>query len=1180
MAKIRVYELAKELGKDNKEMETAIRSLGLEIKGVMSTLDDDQAQLVRRQLQGGAPPRNDGRREPDRRPSGGPAPSQSGPGPQAPTGAGAANPPSGPMVIRRRGMGPRPTDEDEVAPAAPVRVEPPRQPQPQPGPAPVRRPVAPFIQGPTSHSAHVPSASPATTTVPAPRPASLRPPEPVRVDTSAFTSAFDAPARPAETSVRPPEPVEPIRSATPVVEPERAPEPVTPASPQPVQPAPVATPVTPAEEAPQPAARVEAPRTESPRVEPRPEAPRGMVSPRIETPRPAAPPAARPPQQNPPSMRPNQPTVRPSTQGQPTGRPGPQQSVSRPTPQQQSSRPTAPPPEVESKPAVGTRIQLPANTRRLPGGIAARMEDGPQGRESTPRDMPQVRHGGDRRGEMRGEPSPSPVGQPLKPGVQTRPGPGRPGATGITGTRPLQTTQSAPTPAKPAQQPMERPAPTGNQRPIDVSRGPGGTPIATRGPNAPSAAPMARPAVPQQTIETDETTGRRVVRNESGVIVGAASQRAEPKIVGFIPLANRARPQQVFITDASETEQRGRATVRKQREERAQAQGRRRKMTVRSMGRRPGGPLSTRITTQEMSDAKKRIRVDEVIQIADLAHQLGKKATAVLRLLWGMGMRGLTLNNVIDAETAELVASEFGYTVENVSFQEDEFIEGWDEAAGETRAPVVTIMGHVDHGKTSLLDKIRKTAVATGEAGGITQHIGAYKVSTPKGDVVFLDTPGHEAFSAMRTRGAQVTDVVVLVVAADDGIMPTTVEAIKQARDANVPIVVAINKIDKPEANPGRIKQMLMEWHLVGEEFGGETIICEISAKTGKGIEQLLEMLAVQAEILDLRATSEGRAQGVVLEARVDKGRGPISTVLVEAGTLNRGDIVVANEYSGKVRGIIDDKGVALDTVGPSTPVELLGLDGVPSAGDRFNVVENEKAARQLISHRRETRRRKESVRTGPSIQDFIQRKKTPTLKIVMRADVQGSAEALKQALLDLSTDKVKVEVILAGVGAITQTDVKMASAGEAVIIGFSTKPVGKAAPTADAEKVPIFVFNVIYDALDKTRELMLGLLEPEYREREQGEAEVRALFPIPKIGVVAGCRITRGIVQRSSHVRVVRGGQVIHKGRISSLRVIKDDVKEVREGFECGIVIDSFPTIEPGDVIQAFEMEVLTPTL
>ncbi|MBK7823965.1 MAG: translation initiation factor IF-2 [Nannocystis sp.] len=916
------------------------------------------------------------------------------------------------------------------------------------------------------------------------------------------------------------------------------------------------------------------------------------------------PPAARPQPQAP--NRPA-PTTAAPVQSRPTT---PTQQPSRPNSASPASRTPAPPQprasEVEPKPAVGSRIQLPANTRRLPGGIAARMDDDTPRRDS-PREMPQVRHGGERRGDSQTSahaqsPSsgPSPIGQPLKPGVQTRPGPGRPGATGITGTRPLQTTGtkpltsgSQPQQQPPQQQQQQQPqqqhhqqhhqAPSrqsasdrahgGLTRGVEVTRGPQGTPIATRAAN-----PVAAP-VPQTIIETDEATGRRVVRNESGVIVGAASQRAEPKIVGFIPLANRARPQQVIITDASETEQRGRATVRKQREERAQAQGRRRKMTVRNMGRRPGGP-ATRITTQEMSDAKKRIRVDEVIQIADLAHQMGKKATAVLRLLWGMGMRGLTINNVIDSDTAELVASEFGYTIDNVAFQEDEFIEGWDEAAGETRAPVVTFMGHVDHGKTSLMDALRKSAVAKHEAGGITQHIGAYKVSTPKGDVVFLDTPGHEAFSAMRTRGAQVTDVVVLVVAADDGIMPTTIEAIKQARDANVPIVVAINKVDKPDANPGRIKQMLMEYHLVGEEFGGDTIICEVSAKTGKNIDQLLEMLAVQAEILDLRATSAGRAQGVVLEARVDKGRGPISTVLVEAGTLIKGDIVVANEYSGKVRGLLDDRGKTLEAVGPSTPVELLGLDGVPSAGDRFNVVENEKAARQLIAHRRETRRRKESVRTGPSIQDFIQRKKTPTLKIVMRADVQGSAEALKQALLELSTDKVKVEVILAGVGAITQTDVKMASAGEAVIIGFSTKPVGKAAPTAEAEKVPIFVFNIIYEALDKVRELMIGLLEPEYREREQGEAEVRALFPIPKIGVVAGCRVTRGIIQRSSHVRVVRRGVVIHKGKIASLRVMKDDVKEVRDGFECGIVVDSFPEIEPGDIIQAFDMETLTPTL
>jgi translation initiation factor IF-2 len=1104
MAKIRVYELAKELGKDNKEMETFIRGLGLEIKGVMSTLDDDQAQMVRRQLSGG-------RREPERRgPSSNaaPAPAQSGPA----------------MVIRRRGLGPRPSEEDDVpttphpthTPHPPHGATPPyaaqgpshggpgREPARGPNPAapPLRRPAPP-----TQGFGPGPSAPPRQPV--APRPA---PPE----DRFRPESAFDAPAEP-------PAPVreEPVRA--PVRPPEAAAE-------RPV-------------EAPRPAP--------PPAVEPTPEPPRAEIRPA------PAPPAAAP--------TPAPPQVRPAAPPQAPVRPSaPPQAVARPA--APPVRPAAPPPPPEPKPAVGSRIQLPANTRRLPGGIAARMGD------ESPREggRPESR---DARGPERPSTGPSPVGQPLKPGVQTRPGPGRPGATGITGTRPLQTTGGKPvtgpqgTPVVPAGRPGE-PA-----RPAAPTAGPRGT-----APAAPPAPAAARPAAPTS-IETDAETGRRVVRNESGVIVGAASQRAEPKIVGFIPLANRARPQQVIITDASEEQQRGRATVRKQREERAQAQGRRRKMTVRNMRGRPGA-MAPRVTTQEMSDAKKRIRVDEVIQIADLAHQMGKKATAVLRVLWGMGMRGLTLNNVIDADTAELVASEFGYTIDNVAFQEEEFIEGMDENVGETRAPVVTIMGHVDHGKTSLLDKIRKAAVAEGEAGGITQHIGAYKVSTPKGDVVFLDTPGHEAFSAMRTRGAQVTDVVVLVVAADDGIMPTTVEAIKHARDANVPIVVAINKVDKPEANPGRVKQMLMEHSLVGEEFGGETIICEVSAKTGKGIDHLLEMLALQAEILDLRATSEGRAQGVVLEARVDKGRGPIATVLVEAGTLEKGDIIVANEFSGKVRGILDDKGKALENVGPSTPVEVLGLDGVPSAGDRFNVVESEKAARQLVSHRRETRRRKESVRTGPSIQDFIQRKKTPTLKIVMRADVQGSAEALKQALLELSTEKVKVEVIFAGVGAITQTDVKTASAGEAVIIGFNTKPVGRAAPTAESEKVPIYTFNVIYDALDKTRELMLELLEPEYRERDQGEAEVRALFPIPKVGVVAGCRVIRGLVQRTSHVRVVRGGTVIHKGRIASLRVVKEDVREVREGFECGIVVDNFPEIEPGDIIQAFEMETIAPTL
>ncbi|WP_434416411.1 translation initiation factor IF-2 [Nannocystis pusilla] len=1144
MAKIRVYELAKELGKDNKVMENLIRGLGVEIKGVMSTLDDDQAELVRRQVQGG------GRREPERN-----DPRASGPA----------------AVIRRPGRGPRPEDEEqqpEVAarPTPPVVRPAPVQPQPQ-QPAPViRRPVPP---SPTPTSAPQPVVRPSAPVVRPSEPS--RPPE-TPWSTPAVTQPREpqrevrAVAEPIEVRERPSEPVE-ARPSQPVqapVQPSVQAEPPAPPAP----PRPVAPPVEPVVAEPVRSEPVEPARPAEPVVTPPP----------VAAPQPVTPPAPVAPTQSQPAQAPVQrPVAQPQAPAQRPAQPVTRQAESRPEvrrpepsrPQPQASAPRAPAPE------VGTRIQLPPGTKRLPGGVASRMEDSPRGGEARhePRNEPH-RRGPD---GPRGTPPQGqvgPVGTPLRPGVQTRPGPGKPGAPTQTGTRPLgsgpQLGQTGP------RGQVVQPAPVSGRHGERPGAGQLGRPVA---PAVPQAQPP-QPPQPAPLSEAAEAANRRVVRDESGVIVGAAPQRAEPKILGFVQLANRPRPQQVIITDASDSQQRGRATIRKEREERAQQQGRKRKTMVRNVRGRAGAP-GARPSTQEMSESKKRIRVDEAIPVADLAHQMGKKATMLLKTLWGMGLRGVTINSSIDAETAELVAAEYGYTVENVAFQEDQYFdEDTEEGAGDVRAPVVTIMGHVDHGKTSLLDRIRKATVAEGEAGGITQHIGAYKVSTAKGDVVFLDTPGHEAFSAMRARGAQVTNVVVLVVAADDGIMPTTVEAIKHAREANVPLVVALNKIDKPDANPGRVKQMLMEHSLVGEEYGGDTIICEVSAKTGKGIDHLLEMLAIQSEILDLRATTEGRAIGVVLEARVDKGRGPIATVLVEAGTLRKGDIVVANEFSGKVRGMLDDRGRALEDVGPSTPVEVLGLDGVPSAGDRFNVVESEKAARQLVTHRREVRRRKESARSGPSIADFIQRKKTPTLKIVLRADVQGSAEALKQALLELSTDKVKVEVISSGVGAITQTNVKTASAGEAVIIGFNTKPVGKAGQIADAEKVPVHTFNVIYNALDKTRELMVGLLEPEYRERDQGEAEVRALFPIPKVGVVAGCRVMRGLIQRTSHVRVVRGGTVIHKGRISSLRVVKEDVKEVREGFECGIVIDSFPEVEPGDILQAFEIETIAPTL
>ena len=718
----------------------------------------------------------------------------------------------------------------------------------------------------------------------------------------------------------------------------------------------------------------------------------------------------------------------------------------------------------------------------------------------------------------------------------------------------------------PVPEPVRAPEPV---RPAEAAR------VAEAAANA-LAAEAAKQPEPKKRREDDA----RLVRDADGVIIGTKSKTSGPTIIDFIKLPGGGpaaqRRQQVIITDASKSRSEGRATARKKREEKAQQRGRQRRPIRR---RDRGGPKQ--VSTVEMSDAKKRIRVDEVIQISDLAHQMGVKASKVIRQLWVAGMRNLTINHAIDVETAELVAGEFGYTVENTSFDEDDLLSAYDEEDGVLRAPVVTIMGHVDHGKTTLLDYIRKAKVAEGEAGGITQHIGAYRVETAQGPVVFIDTPGHEAFTAMRSRGAAVTDIVALIVAADDGVMPTTREAIKHANESDVPIIVVINKIDKHDANVGRVEQMLMKEGLVGENYGGETPICHISAKTGQGVEALLELLAVQAEVLELRAPLDGQAAGTVIESRVDKGRGTIATFLVQAGTLRRGDIVVATEYTGKVRDLFTPTGLRLEEATPSTPVEVLGLDGAPQAGERFYVVDNDRDARALVAHRRELRRRRESVRSGPTALERLKSKRTPILKIVLKADVQGSAEALRDSLEDLSTPKVRVEVIAAGVGAINETDVKMAGAADNnVIVGFNVKTVGKAAQLADQEKIPIEFFSVIYEAADRIKERMIDLLEPEYREVELGQAEVRALFPIPRLGVVAGCRVIRGSVTRSSHVRVRRGDVILHSGKIGSLRVFKDDVREVKEGQECGIVVADYPDVQPGDVLEAFELETIRPEL
>ena len=594
----------------------------------------------------------------------------------------------------------------------------------------------------------------------------------------------------------------------------------------------------------------------------------------------------------------------------------------------------------------------------------------------------------------------------------------------------------------------------------------------------------------------------------------------------------------------------------------------------------------TEITTP--AEHKRVVRMGDTIQVSDFAQKMGIKGKEIIKRLWALGMMGVNINHDIDLDTATLIANEFGYQIESTAFSEEEVLGGPEtEDAPEDlvpRAPVVTIMGHVDHGKTSLLDAIRKANVAAGEAGGITQHIGAYKVHSDRGDVVFLDTPGHEAFTAMRARGAQMTDIVVLVVAADDGPMPQTVEAINHAKEAEVPILVAINKIDKPGANPDQIRNKLSEHGLVSEEWGGDTIFVNVSAKTKQGVDKLLEMLALQAEVLELKANPKKAAKGHVVEARLDRSRGPISTLLVEEGTLRIGDLVVAGEMFGKIRAMLNDKGQNITEAPPSTPVELLGLDGVPDAGELFNVVTDEKDAKTLVEHRRESRKRKEN--TGPSrvslehILDKNRVGEVKEVKIDLPADVQGSAEAVSASLTNLSTPEVRVNVISSGVGGITESDVSLAKASSAVIIGFNVRPTGKTQPLAEQEGVDIKLYQVIYEAIDDVKKAMVGMLAPVLREKVVGKVEIRKIFNIPKAGTIAGSFVTEGKITRKSQVRLVRDAVVVFTGKVGSLRRLKDDASEVAAGYECGITIENYNDVREGDVIEVFEVESIAPTL
>ncbi|WP_406678421.1 translation initiation factor IF-2 [Moorella sp. ACPs] len=582
---------------------------------------------------------------------------------------------------------------------------------------------------------------------------------------------------------------------------------------------------------------------------------------------------------------------------------------------------------------------------------------------------------------------------------------------------------------------------------------------------------------------------------------------------------------------------------------------------------------------QEAPKVVRRITLTGSITVQELAKRLGKTAAEVIKFLMGQGIMA-TINQELDIDTAAIVAQEMGAIVEVKEEKPLTVLEDLpdDPESLQERPPVVTVMGHVDHGKTSLLDAIRRTNVTATEAGGITQHIGAYQVKVKNRKITFLDTPGHEAFTAMRARGAQATDIAILVVAADDGVMPQTVEAINHAKAAGVPIVVAINKIDRPDANPDRVKQQLTEYGLVPEEWGGDTIMVPVSALKKEGLNELLEMTLLTADMMELKANPNRPARGIVIEAKLDKGRGPVATMLVQKGTLKVGDNLVAGAVYGRVRALFDDKGERVKSAEPSMPVEVLGLSELPQAGDIFQVVEDEKLARQIAALRQEERRQEEfKAASKTSLDDLFKQMEAGEVKelnLVVKGDVQGSVEALRTALEQLSTSEVKVSIIHGGVGAITETDVMLAAASKAIIIGFNVRPDANARRAAEEAGVEIRLYRVIYEVIDEVKAAMTGLLEPEKREVVLGRAEVRATFKVPKVGTVAGCFVTEGKIQNRALARVIRDGVVAFEGRIESLKRFKDDVREVAQGYECGIGLEKFNDIKVGDVIEAYVIE------
>ncbi len=583
----------------------------------------------------------------------------------------------------------------------------------------------------------------------------------------------------------------------------------------------------------------------------------------------------------------------------------------------------------------------------------------------------------------------------------------------------------------------------------------------------------------------------------------------------------------------------------------------------------------------------REVSISETISVAELAHKLSVKAAEVIKAMMKMGTM-VTINQVLDQETAMIVVEEMGHKAIPAKLDDPDSLlqEAQGDHAAELlpRPPVVTVMGHVDHGKTSLLDTIRRTRVASGEAGGITQHIGAYHVTTPKGVITFLDTPGHEAFTAMRARGAKVTDMVVLVVAADDGVMPQTREAIAHANAAHVPLVVAINKIDKPEANPDRVKQELVAESVLPEEYGGDVQFIQVSAKTGEGIDRLLEALLLQAEVLELKAAKDAPARGIVIEARLDKGRGPVATILVQSGTLKRGDVVLAGAVFGRVRAMNDEAGKSVSEAGPAIPVEIQGLSDVPLAGEDVMVLGDERKAREIALFRqgkfRDVKLARQQATKLENMFGEVGENEVKTLQLIIKADVQGSYEGLSQALSKLSTDEVKVNIVHAAVGGITESDINLALASKAIVIGFNARADVQARKLAEGSGVQIRYYNIIYEAVDDVKAALSGMLAPEQKEERLGLVEVREVYRISKVGTVAGCYVLEGVVRRGGRIRVLRDNVVIHDGELDSLKRFKDDVREVKAGFECGLSLKNFNEVEKGDHLEVYEIVEVSRTL